>query len=64
MPAYDDARLADFEFGAALIDVAKMGVFIEIWFYTTHRALHWPPLFKVRRNAAARAVRCSLELMR
>jgi hypothetical protein len=30
----------------ALKDLAVMGVVIEVWFYSTHRLLHWPPLFK------------------
>lgn len=31
----------------AAIDTCIHAVVIEVWFYSTHRLLHWPPLYKV-----------------
>ena len=42
MPGFLDA----WEPGAALAHIAAMGVFIDAWFYTTHRLLHWQPLYR------------------
>jgi len=35
-----------FEFGSAVIDFMWHILIIEVWFYTTHRALHHPALYK------------------
>lgn len=43
------AALSDpLDLQAALLHTLVHGFVIEVWFYVTHRALHWPPLFKVR----------------
>ena len=31
---------------AAALHHLAHGVVIDVWFYTTHRALHWPPLYR------------------
>jgi len=40
------AHTAPWELGPALAHTAVHGLFIDFWFYSTHRLLHWPPLFK------------------
>lgn len=36
----------EFDLKFAFMHLAFCAFFIEVWFFTTHRALHWPPLFK------------------
>jgi sterol desaturase/sphingolipid hydroxylase (fatty acid hydroxylase superfamily) len=46
-PGHPTSSLSDaFDLKQALMHLAFCGLFIEVWFFTTHRALHWPPLFK------------------
>jgi methylsterol monooxygenase len=35
-----------FDLRMALVHFLAHAVIIDVWFYTTHRALHWPPLYK------------------
>jgi hypothetical protein len=47
-PGHPTSSLSDvFDLKQALMHLAFSALFIEVWFFTTHRTLHWPPLFKV-----------------